>query len=124
MNVRLCIKNANFEEYKYEKNTIYFFYKGYPVGEAEIRKTKVGWRSTKKFNVVVNLNSSKFLENTMNSLASDFSGRLNYMVFTSQSKSKRKVELMKVFKKKRSTEMSCAMEVVIASREVSNIVCN
>ncbi|KAL2556164.1 Late embryogenesis abundant (LEA) hydroxyproline-rich glycoprotein family [Forsythia ovata] len=60
MNAELGVKNANFGRYKFRDSMIYFSYNDLIVGEAFIPKARAKARSTKKFNVIVNLSSSNF----------------------------------------------------------------
>ncbi|KAL3524342.1 hypothetical protein ACH5RR_017176 [Cinchona calisaya] len=121
MIARLNVKNTNFGKFKYENTTMYFFYGGNQVGEAIIPKSSVGWRSSKKFNVVVNLSSAKLPPTSNSQLGTDLSNR--NLPLTSQADLKGKVALTFIFKKKKATMMNCSMEVELASQQLANIVC-
>uniref|UniRef100_A0A5B7AGB0 Late embryogenesis abundant protein LEA-2 subgroup domain-containing protein n=1 Tax=Davidia involucrata TaxID=16924 RepID=A0A5B7AGB0_DAVIN len=116
MNVELGVKNTNFGHYKFDNSTITFFYKGTQVGSADVLKARAKARSTKKFNIVVNLISPS---------NSDFGTDLTSGVLhlTSQSSLRGKVELFKVMKKKKSANMNCTMEIHISAKELRNVVC-
>ncbi|KAL3504234.1 hypothetical protein ACH5RR_034075 [Cinchona calisaya] len=70
MNAEVGVKNTNFGNYKFQNSTIYFFYEGALIGQAIVPQTKVGWQSTKKMNVVVDLSSSNLPINSQ--LGNDF----------------------------------------------------
>lgn len=119
MNVQLGVKNANFGRYKYQSTTVFFFYGGSPVGEVVIPKSSVGWRSTKKFTVPVNLASTNLTSNSQ--LAADLSAKV--LRLTSQAELRGKVALTFIFNKKKSTKMNCTMDVFLATRQLANIEC-
>lgn len=121
MTAQLGVKNANFGKYKYQNTAVQFFYGESPVGEALIRKSSVGWRTTKKFNVVVNLNSSNLPSSANSQLGTDLS--IGFLRLTSQAEMRGKVALVFIFNKKKSTKMNCTMDVIIATRQVDNISC-
>ncbi|KAL3521579.1 hypothetical protein ACH5RR_019728 [Cinchona calisaya] len=119
MNAELGVKNANFGNYKFQNSTIVFYYGDVSVGEAVIRKTKAGWRSTKKLNVVVNLSSNVVPSNSQ--LGND----LNSGVLTLHSRStlNGKVELLFIFKKKKSIKMDCTLTIAVTDKNVRGISC-
>ncbi|XP_059669746.1 late embryogenesis abundant protein At1g64065-like [Cornus florida] len=119
MNAELGVKNTNFGHYKFDDSTITFSYKGVQVGSAIVQKARARARSTKKFNVVVDLSSTGLPSNL--ELGNDLNS--GFIVLSSESRLKGKVELMKVMKKKKSTDMSCTMEVYISSQDVRNVKC-
>ncbi|KAL8557319.1 hypothetical protein ACS0TY_004670 [Phlomoides rotata] len=57
------LKNTNFRQYKYPNATMVFMHQGVEVGRADVKNNKVGWRTTKKFRLSVDLN----LGNDLNS---------------------------------------------------------
>jgi hypothetical protein len=119
MTAELSVKNANFGRYKYQDTTVDFFYRGTPVGEAHVSQSRVGWRSTKKFEVGVDLSLGGAQTNAQ--LASDL--RAGRMPLTSKARMTGRVELIFVIKKNRSTDMNCTLEVVAATRQLGDIVC-
>ncbi|CAK9176929.1 unnamed protein product [Ilex paraguariensis] len=119
MNAELGVKNTNFGHFKFDNSTVEFFYRGIKVGEAVVPKARAKARSTKKFNVMVDLTSTNIPSNS--ELRNDYSS--GFLTLSSQSKLKGKVELMKVMKKKKSTDMNCTMEVVISTKELRNVKC-
>lgn len=122
MNVELELKNNNFGDYKYLNGTVYFFYDGDPIGEAVFPKSKAGIRSTKKFYVVVNISSltSKGPRQRVNAPGSAAGGVLT---LKSRSKLRGKVELIKVLKKKISTNMDCDLTFGVSDRAIRQISC-
>ncbi|XP_057470064.1 uncharacterized protein LOC130759025 [Actinidia eriantha] len=120
MNTQLGIKNTNFGPYKYGNSTIYFSYKGTQVGSAMISKSKANFRRTKKVNVAVDLITPTNLANN-SELASDISSGI--LPLTSTSRLTGKIEIMFIFKKKRSVNMNCTMDLNISAKQLQNIKC-
>ncbi|KAL3524343.1 hypothetical protein ACH5RR_017177 [Cinchona calisaya] len=121
MNAQFSVKNANFGKYKYQNTPVEFYYRGSPVGVAKIPKSSVGWRSTKKFNFVVNLNSANITTSEKSQLPMDLNNGI--LRLTSQAELTGKVELTFIFKKKKNTKMNCSMDVAIATKQLTNISC-
>ncbi|KAH0690192.1 hypothetical protein KY289_017550 [Solanum tuberosum] len=116
MNAELSVKNANFGPYNYKNSTIYFYYNDVSIGEAFIYQGKAGFKSTKKFNVIVNLSSKESkLRNDLNS---------GTLILTSKSKLEGKVKLIFFMKKKKSTEMNCTIIIGLAGKVVQDIQCD
>lgn len=116
MNAEFGVRNTNFGHFKYQNSTVYFFYGSDQVGEVVVQRGRARARKTRRFNEVVELS---FPANSQlgNGLSSGF------VRITSQSKLSGKVELMKVIKKNKATDMNCSMDIVIATRQLQNIVC-
>ncbi|CAL5344056.1 hypothetical protein CsSME_00029253 [Camellia sinensis var. sinensis] len=121
MNAELGVKNPNFGPYKYRNTTVEFYYGVTLVGTAIVPKSKAGLLKTKKFNVAVNLIAPPSLQSDTK-LASDISFGL--LPLSSQSKLSGKVELMLIMKKKKSTQMSCIMNVNIKTQQLQDVMCN
>ncbi|KAL3521584.1 hypothetical protein ACH5RR_019733 [Cinchona calisaya] len=119
MNAQLGVKNANFGKYKYQNTNMTLYYRGNQVGEALIGKSSVGWRSTKKFNVVANLSSANIPPNS--ELGTDLNS--GFLPLTSQAEMSGKVKLTFIFNKKKNTRMNCTMAVDIANQRLANIKC-
>ncbi|KAL2527366.1 Late [Abeliophyllum distichum] len=120
MNAEFGIKNANFGHFKYQNSTVRFFYGVTQVGEVVVQKARAKARSTRKFNAVVELSlANAAAANTQH--GNDLSSGV--LRLSSKSKLSGKVELMKVLKKKKSTDMNCSMEIVTATQQLRNIVC-
>ncbi|KAL3532960.1 hypothetical protein ACH5RR_006481 [Cinchona calisaya] len=120
MNAELSVKNANFGRYKYQNSTIEFFYQDYKVGEAVIPKGKANFQSTKKFNVLVDLNSANVVPGEV--LGNEFVQHA-WIPLTSRSPLKGKATLMLIFKKNKSTNMNCTMNLNISSKQLENLTC-
>ncbi|XP_027108629.1 late embryogenesis abundant protein At1g64065-like [Coffea arabica] len=120
MNAQVGVKNANFGRYKYQGTTMTFLYRGSQVGEGVIQKSSVGWRSTKKFNVAVQLTSDNFTSDSQ--LAADLNA--NILRLTSQAELKGKVALTFIFNKKKSAKMNCTMDVFLTTEQLANISCD
>ncbi|KAG5533814.1 hypothetical protein RHGRI_027867 [Rhododendron griersonianum] len=118
-NVALGIKNTNFGPYKYDNSTMYFYYGEAEVGSVVIPKSKAQFRRTKKITVTVDLASTNLVGNTQ--FASDMNSGI--VPLSSRSKLSGKVELMLIFKKKKSVGMDCTMEVNILTKELQNVKC-
>ncbi|GFY81881.1 hypothetical protein Acr_02g0001210 [Actinidia rufa] len=120
MNAQFGVRNTNFGPFKYGNTTIHFYYKGTEVGSATVRNSKANFRSTKKVNVPVDLVMPSNLANNSD-LASDISSGI--LPLTSQSRLNGKVEIMFIFKKKRTANMNCTMEVNISTKQLQNVKC-
>ncbi|CAI9768184.1 unnamed protein product [Fraxinus pennsylvanica] len=118
MFAELGIKNPNFGRYKYQDSSIEFYYMNIKVGEASIPRARAKARSTRKFNVTVEFSSV----NVPRTLAAEFAGS-TVISLRSQSRLRGKVELMKIMKKNKSTNMSCTMEINTSSRQLRNLSC-
>ncbi|KAF5947345.1 hypothetical protein HYC85_013302 [Camellia sinensis] len=121
MNAELGVKNPNFGPYKYHNTTVEFYYGVTLVGTAIVPKSKASLLKTKKFNVAVNLIAPPSLLSDTK-LASDISFGL--LPLSSQSNLRGKVELMLIMKKKKSTQMSCTMNVNIKTQQLQDVMCN
>ncbi|KAK8521249.1 hypothetical protein V6N13_077368 [Hibiscus sabdariffa] len=122
MNTQFTVKNTNFGDFKYEVGSVTFAYRGTPVGEATIERSRVGIRSTKKVDVIIELRSNSLSSNTTNrELRSDISSGI--LPLTSYSKLEGKIHLLKVIKRKKSAQMNCTMEIDIQTRKLGNITC-
>ncbi|OIT04046.1 PREDICTED: uncharacterized protein LOC109225120 [Nicotiana attenuata] len=121
MNAEFGVKNTNFGPYKYRDSTVYIFYNGVNIGEAFVSHGKAGFKSTKKFNVVVNLSSKDVLTKD-SKLRNDLNSET--LILTSKSKLEGKVALIFVLKKKKSTEMDCTITVGLADKVIRDIDCN
>ncbi|XP_027163654.1 late embryogenesis abundant protein At1g64065-like [Coffea eugenioides] len=120
MNAQLGVKNTNFGNFRYPSTTMYLYYRGTQVGEALVPKANVGWRTTRKFDVVVKLSSANLTSNSQ-VLADDINAGV--LPITSQSDLRGKVRLTFIFKKKKSSKMNCTMDVFTATQQLSNISC-
>ncbi|XP_021297266.1 late embryogenesis abundant protein At1g64065-like [Herrania umbratica] len=109
---QVAVKNTNFGHFKYENSTVTILYGGMPVGEAAIVKGRARARQTKKFNINVDISSSRLSSNS--NLGNDINAGV--LPLSSQAKLKGKVHLMKVIKKKKSGEMSCTMGINLSTR--------
>ncbi|KAI4302941.1 hypothetical protein MLD38_038629 [Melastoma candidum] len=114
------IKNANFGPYKYDASSVEFTYGGVPVGQAAIPKSKANFRSTKKLDVTVSLSSAS-LQST-SGLASELS--TGTLTLGSQGQLDGKVEMMLIFKKKKSTQMNCTVTFNVTTKSVQDTKCN
>ncbi|GFZ06420.1 hypothetical protein Acr_18g0005900 [Actinidia rufa] len=119
MNAQLGVKNTNFGPYKYGNSTILFYYRGTQVGSAIIPKSKANFRRTKKVNVAVDLVAPTLPSNS--ELASDVTSGI--LPLTSTSRLTGKIEIMFIFKKKRSINMNCTMDLNITAKQLQNIQC-
>uniref|UniRef100_A0A5B7BR14 Late embryogenesis abundant protein LEA-2 subgroup domain-containing protein n=1 Tax=Davidia involucrata TaxID=16924 RepID=A0A5B7BR14_DAVIN len=119
MNVELGVKNTNFGRYKFDTSTITFFYKNTQVGIATVPNARARLRSTKKFTVLVSLASTTLPSNS--ELGNDISSGV--LPLTSRSTLQGKVQLFKVMKKKKSTQMNCSMGINLSSGVLQNVVC-
>ncbi|GMI64692.1 hypothetical protein like AT2G46150 [Hibiscus trionum] len=119
LNAQVAVKNTNFGHFKYQNTTILFDYGGVGVGEAFVGKGRIKARSTKKMNVTVELNSNNIVNNS--SLQSDIES--GFLALSCHSKLIGKVQLMKLIKKKKSSEMKCDMVLNLVTKAVQDIKC-
>ncbi|GFY83299.1 hypothetical protein Acr_03g0000730 [Actinidia rufa] len=120
MNAQFGVKNTNFGPFKYGNTTVTFYYKGTEVGSTTVRKSKANFRSTKKVNVPVDLVMPTTLASSAD-LKSDLNSGI--LPLTCQAKMNGKVEIMFIFKKKRTANMNCTMEVDIPTKSLKNLKC-
>ncbi|GMI64691.1 hypothetical protein like AT2G46150 [Hibiscus trionum] len=119
LNAQVAVKNTNFGHFKFQNTTISFDYGGVGVGEAFVGKGRSKARSTKKMNVTVELNSNNIVNNS--SLQSDIES--GFLALSCHSKLIGKVQLMKLIKKKKSSEMKCDMVLNLVTKAVQDIKC-
>ncbi|XWS10761.1 hypothetical protein CRYUN_Cryun38cG0025600 [Craigia yunnanensis] len=121
LNAQVIVKNTNFGHFKFKNSTFMISYKGNPVGEATIVKARARARSTKKFNVTVSVSSNNKISRNSHQLSADIdSGIIN---LSSHAKLEGKIFLFKIFKKKKSAEMNCTMDVNTSLRQIQNLTC-
>ncbi|KAA3454894.1 late embryogenesis abundant protein [Gossypium australe] len=119
LSAQVAVKNTNFGHFKFDNTTIWFDYGGVGVGEASVARGRSKARSIKKMNVTVELNSNNIPNNS--NLESDI--KAGFVALTCHSKLSGKVQLMKLIKKKKPAEMSCAMLLNMETRVVQDINC-
>ena len=119
LKARVTVKNTNFGHFKFDNSTATISYFGTAVGEATILKARARSRSTKRFNITVPISSSKV--NNHRQLRRDLnSGVLN---LSSTAKLSGNIHLFKIFKQKKSAEMSCTMELHTNTSSIENLSC-
>lgn len=118
LNGQFRVKNTNFGPYKYDSSTVTFFYRGTTVGSFDVPKSKAKFLSTKKIDFRVQLSSGTISNSEWSNDIS--SGRVP---LTTTSRLNGKVTLMFIMKKKKSTNMNCTMDLVLASEMLQNIKC-
>ncbi|PKI50910.1 hypothetical protein CRG98_028640 [Punica granatum] len=101
------IKNTNFGPYKYDATTV------------AIPKSKANFKSTKKVDVIVSVNSDALTSTS--GLGSELNSGL--LTLNSQGRMNGKVELMLIFKKKKSTNMNCTMAINVSTKAVQSVSC-
>ncbi|XP_022737774.1 late embryogenesis abundant protein At1g64065-like [Durio zibethinus] len=116
---QVTVKNTNFGHYKYENSTIKILYGGNQVGEAAVVKARARARQTKKFDVTIDISSTSLSSNS--NLGNDIASGV--LPLSSQAKLEGKVHLMKVIKRKKSSEMSCTMGINLGTRAVQDLNC-
>ncbi|KAL3653579.1 hypothetical protein CASFOL_003260 [Castilleja foliolosa] len=87
MRAELAVRNNNFGRYKYRNTTVEFFYGGLTAGRANVRSSGANWRSTRRFEVEVDLNLA-----ASSQLASDL--RDGVLALSSRAQMKGRVELV------------------------------
>lgn len=119
MVAELGVRNANFGRYKYQNGTVEFYYGGTKVGEAFIPRATAKARSTRKFNVTVDLSSAGVPVGELAALSS----APGVIPLTSRSAVRGKVEIMKIMKKNKSSNMNCTMQIDVQSRQLRDLSC-
>lgn len=120
VNVELGVKNTNFGQFRYRNTTIDFYYRDVKVGEAFVDRARAKWRSTRKFNVTVDLRSANITGNS--ELASDISSGI--LPMRAQSMLRGRVTIMFIMKKNKSANMYCNMNISIPTRQLQNLTCS
>ncbi|XP_057952102.1 late embryogenesis abundant protein At1g64065-like [Malania oleifera] len=120
LTAELSVKNTNFGNFKYESSNVTISYRGTPVGDAIINKAQAWFRSTKKADIAVSLSSDK-----VGLDGSQLGGDLNSsrISLVAEAKLMGKVHLFFVFKKKKSVEMNCTVDVNTETKNVENLTC-
>ncbi|KAL1552806.1 hypothetical protein AAHA92_13562 [Salvia divinorum] len=113
----LGVKNSNFGRFKFGRTAVYFFYNDAQVGEAAVGAGRANWRSTERLRVKVDVNVGGSAQ-----LERDLSAGV--VALTGRAGMRGDVRVAMVFKKKRSAEMNCSMEIVTGIQQLRNIVCD
>ncbi|KAL8544141.1 hypothetical protein ACS0TY_004609 [Phlomoides rotata] len=92
------LKNTNFGTYKYPNATLLFTHQGMEVGRAVVKNNKVGWRTTKRFRLSVDLNLGNDLNSTV------------YPINV-QGKLRGKAAIMVMMKKRKGADLNCTMDI-------------
>ncbi|GLU21178.1 hypothetical protein SLE2022_373360 [Rubroshorea leprosula] len=116
---QVTVKNTNFAHLKFQNNTASIYYVGTLIGEATIVKARARARTTKKVNVTFVASSGKVSSNSQ--LGDDIESGI--IPLGSHARLDGKIILFKVFKKKKSAEMNCIMDVNTTTKEIQNLKC-
>ncbi|GLT31253.1 hypothetical protein SLA2020_060010 [Shorea laevis] len=119
LNAQVTVKNTNFGHFKFQNTTATISYRGTLIGEATIVKARARARSTKKFNVTFVASSGKVSSNSQ--LGDDIESGI--IPLSSHARLDGKIILFKVFKKKKSAEMNCTVDVNTTTKEIQNLKC-
>ncbi|KAI5329042.1 hypothetical protein L3X38_028439 [Prunus dulcis] len=115
-NTQIKIKNsANWGSYKFKASNVTFQHQGNIVGVLDIEKGKVGWLSTIKRDVNVNL--------SLNSSAISGSNLGSEVMLNSVGRLEGKVAIMFIMKKKKATNMNCTIAFAVKEQSVSSVHC-
>ena len=112
----LAIKNMNFGNYKYENSTITSAYRGTKVGEALVSEGRANTRSTKEIELSVDVTLRNVSSNSI--LASDINTGI--LTLTSHGRLHGEVHLLKVFKKKKSPQMKCTININLVNKNIQD----
>ncbi|XP_062073890.1 late embryogenesis abundant protein At1g64065-like [Humulus lupulus] len=118
---QIGIKNTNFGHFDFEDTSISFFYRGVHValdgdGDHElIEKGKVRARSTKKINFSAEIG-------TTNSISID-DIECRCLTLTCKATMNGTIHLMKLIKRRRSSEMNCTINIDLYKKAVFDIKC-
>ncbi|KAF8028568.1 hypothetical protein BT93_E1256 [Corymbia citriodora subsp. variegata] len=113
------VKNTNWGPFKYDASTVSFTYGGVQVGQAIIPKSKANFKSTKKIDVPVTLNSNALPSSS--NLGNELSSGI--ITLNSQGELKGKVTVMFMFKKTKTSQMNCTMAIDTANKAVRSLTC-
>ena len=116
----LAIKNMNFGNYKYEDSTITLAYRGTKVGEALVSEGRANTRSTEEIELAVDVTLRNVSSNTI--MASDINTRI--LTLTSHGRQHGEVHLLKVFKKKKSPQMNCTININLVNKNIQDRTCH
>ncbi|KAI3422696.1 LEA_2 domain-containing protein [Psidium guajava] len=113
------IKNTNWGPFKYSATTVNFYYGGVQVGQVAIPKSKANFKSTKKIDATVTLNSTNLPSDS--TLGSELSSGV--IMLNSQGELKGKVTVMFMFKKNKTSQMNCTMAIEVSSKALKSLSC-
>ncbi|KAI3419579.1 LEA_2 domain-containing protein [Psidium guajava] len=119
LHAQVAVKNTNFGHFKFDKTTATISYRGADVGSMDIVKAKVRARSTKRMNVTTSVSSKKF--SSVTQFRSDVDSGV--LTLNGHAKLSGKVRLFEVFKKKKSAQMNCTMDVDTRAKVIKNLKC-
>ncbi|XP_060972164.1 late embryogenesis abundant protein At1g64065-like [Cannabis sativa] len=115
----LSIKNSDFGYFDFEETSVRFFYRGAPValddGGVVIEEGKVKARSTKKISFSAEMGTS-------NSISPD-DIQCRCLTLTCNATMNGTVHLMKLIKRRRSSEMNCTININLYKKVVLDIKC-
>lgn len=120
LKARVTVRNMNFGRYEFGNSTITVSYLGTVIGEAAIPKEKVDARSVGWMEITVSLSSSS-MANDHGRLRSDLSDGV--LRLSSTAKLEGEIYIFMVFKKKKSAEMNCTMELDTETSAIENLSC-
>ncbi|KZV55939.1 hypothetical protein F511_29435 [Dorcoceras hygrometricum] len=112
MRAELTVKNANFIKYKFPSSDVSFYYNGERLGTAFVPGSRARARSTEEWDVVVELSAAVLI--SRDQLGSDL--RSGFLMLNGRSRLNGKVELLKLLKKKKSTDMDCIISIDLNQR--------
>ncbi|XP_030485346.2 late embryogenesis abundant protein At1g64065-like [Cannabis sativa] len=116
------IKNTNFGKFEFEKASVGFFYRGAHValveGDGFVGEGKVKARSTKKIQFTGEIRTRN------NSILVDDNDIISgFLTLTGKAKLSGTVHLLKLIKRKRSSEMNCTVTINLYEKVVQDINC-
>ncbi|KAK1409116.1 hypothetical protein QVD17_35641 [Tagetes erecta] len=119
MNTEVGIRNRNFRRFRYRRTTVDFYYREQKIGEGIVWNDRVKGRDTRKFVVPVvlsseNVTSSSELQNDVNR---------GVLALRSRSRLTGRFKILIVIRRYKHVNMDCSMDLVIATRELTNISC-
>ncbi|KAF8039417.1 hypothetical protein BT93_B1833 [Corymbia citriodora subsp. variegata] len=115
------VKNTNWGPFKYDTSTVYFNYGGVQVGRVNIPKSKANFKSTKKIDVNVTLNSTNLPSNINSNLKNELSSGV--ITLNSQGELKGKITVMFMFKKKKTSQLICTITIDTITKAVQSLLC-
>ncbi|KAL1532284.1 hypothetical protein AAHA92_32313 [Salvia divinorum] len=115
----LAVKNTNFGRYKFDSTTVYFSYNGAVVGSASVPGWSARARSTRRIRVQVELSSAGLADRVQ--VKSDLEAGV--LPLNSRAALEGKVEVLQVFKRRKTAEMDCFLAINLVQRSIAYLSC-
>uniref|UniRef100_A0A5B6ZV42 Late embryogenesis abundant protein LEA-2 subgroup domain-containing protein n=1 Tax=Davidia involucrata TaxID=16924 RepID=A0A5B6ZV42_DAVIN len=118
----VTVRNKNFGDYKYDNSTMSINYgtaADVIIGDGLIPKGNAKAKKTRRVNVTMEVSSNGVSDPSQ--VTSDINSGI--LMFNSHATLRGKVHLMKIMKKRKTTEMNCTMALNLTSRAIQDLNC-